>query len=84
MLETIRNVFQILGYVIVPVFLGVGLYYGIRRTRDRKNPTVQETQDRATRRLYEAEEKERQDKAHAAERSSNPIDVIERKTDTTG
>jgi glucose-6-phosphate-specific signal transduction histidine kinase len=84
MLETISNVFQILGYVIVPVLLGVGLYYGMRRTRDRKNPAAQELQDRATRRLYEAEEKERQDKARAAERSSNPIDVIERKTDTTG
>jgi hypothetical protein len=36
MLETIGNVFQILGYVIVPVLLGVALYYGIRKTGPEK------------------------------------------------
>jgi hypothetical protein len=84
MLETIGNAFLILGYIALPVFLGAALYYGIRRTLDRKNPPVQETQNRTTERLYEAEEKERQDKARSAEHSSNPIDIIERKTDTTG
>jgi hypothetical protein len=84
MLESFSDFLQVVAYIGGPIVLGALLYYGIRRSSLQKNQAVQDVQNRETERLYQREERERQAKAKAAERSSNPIDVIERKTDTTG
>jgi hypothetical protein len=84
MLETFSDFLQLVGYVAGPIALGALLFYGIRKSNLGKNRAAQDIQDRSTKRLYEREEDQRQAQAKAAEHSSNPIDVIERKTDTTG
>jgi hypothetical protein len=72
---------MVLGYVVAPFVFGASLFYGVLRTR-RTKPS--EVTDRATKAVYDADERERRQKAQAAEKSSRPIDVIKRKTDTTG
>jgi hypothetical protein len=62
MLQKISDIFLIIGYILVPALLAGGLYYGISRTSRRKNPAVKNVQDRETKRLYDAEEKDRQTK----------------------
>jgi hypothetical protein len=82
--QTIGNFFQVLAYIVGPILLGLLIYYGIRHTWDRKPASVQEAQDAATARMYAQSNEELARKTEAAKKSSNPIDVIERKTDTTG
>jgi hypothetical protein len=82
--QAIGNFFQVLGYIVGPILLGVFIYYGIRHTWQRKPPGVTEVQDAGTERLYAESNRELARKTEAAKKSSNPIDVIERKTDTTG
>jgi hypothetical protein len=72
---------MVLGYVVAPLGFGAFLSYGVLRTR-RTKPS--EVTDRATKAVYDADERERRQKAQAAEKSSRSIDVIKRKTDTTG
>ena len=48
------------------------------------SPSVQGAQDAGTERTYAESNEELARKTEAAKKSSNPIDVIERKTDTTG
>jgi hypothetical protein len=82
--QTIGNFFQVLGYVVGPIVLGIFLYYGIRQTWRRKPAAVKDVQDEAAKRLYDEDNEELARKTEAAKHSSNPIDVIERKTDTIG
>lgn len=72
---------MVLGYVVAPLVFGAFLFYGVLRAT-RTKPS--EATDRATKAVYDADERERRQKAQAAEKSSRPIDVIKRKTDTTG
>jgi hypothetical protein len=83
-LEILSNFLQLVGYVAAPILLGFFLYYGIQQSRRRKPTAVQAVQDEATKRVYAADNRELERKAEAAKNSSNPIDVIERKTDTLG
>jgi|SwirhisoilCB1_FD_contig_91_746386_length_609_multi_2_in_0_out_0_1 hypothetical protein len=82
--QTISNIFQVLGYVVAPILLAIALYYGTQRNWGRKDTAAREVQEKGTQRLYAQDEEELKRKAEAAKNSSNPIDVIERKTDTTG
>jgi hypothetical protein len=60
------------------------MYYGIRKSWGRKAPAIREAQEEGTQRVYDQDEEELRRKTEAAKNSSNPIDIIERKTDTTG
>jgi hypothetical protein len=82
--QTIGNFFQVLAYIVGPILLGLFIYYGIRHTWGRTPASVQGAQDAGTERTYAESNEELARKTEAAKKSSNPIDVIERKTDTTG
>jgi hypothetical protein len=82
--QTVGNFFQVLGYIVGPILLAIFMYYGIRRTWGRKPPAVKQIQDKGTETVYAESNTELAHKAEAAKNSSNPIDIIERKTDTTG
>ena len=82
--QSLGNVFQVLGYIIGPIVLGLAMYYGIRKSWGRKAPAIREAQEEGTLRVYDQDEEELRRKTEAAKNSSNPIDIIERKTDTTG
>jgi hypothetical protein len=75
------DVMQTVAYFGGAILLGAAIAYGIMRSRARKPSS---TQASATRALYDEEERDRQAREDAARKSSRPIDVIERKTDTTG
>lgn len=75
------DVMQTVAYFGGAILLGAAIAYGIMRSRARKPSS---TQASATRALYDEEERDRQGREDAARKSSRPIDVIERKTDTTG
>ena len=64
---------MVLGYVVAPLVFGAFLFYGVLRTR-RTKPS--EVTDRATKAVYDADERERRQKAQAAEKSSRPIDLL--------
>jgi hypothetical protein len=82
--QAVGNFFQVLGYIVGPILLGLFIYYGIRHTWHRKPAAVQQVQDRGTEQLYTESDRELARKTEAAKNSSNPLDVIERKTDTIG
>jgi hypothetical protein len=82
--HTLIIVFQVLGFIVGPIVLGLFIYFGVRHTWMRKPAAVQQLQNRGTEQVYADAERERERKAKAAQRSSDPIDVVERKTDTTG
>jgi hypothetical protein len=82
--QSIGNVFQVLGYIIGPILLGLAMYYGIQKSWGRKAPAIRDVQEKGTQRVYAEGDEELKHKTEAAKNSSNPIDVIERKTDTTG
>lgn len=75
------DVMQTVAYFGGAIVLGAAIAYGIFRSRIRKPSSTQET---ATRALYDEEESDRQRREAAASKSSRPMDVIKRKTDTTG
>lgn len=77
----VSDVMQTVAYFGGAVLLGIAIVYGMMHSRSR-GPSS--NQNAATKRVYEEEEKDRKQKELAAEKSSNPIDVVERKTDTTG
>ncbi|HET6389220.1 hypothetical protein [Hyphomicrobium sp.] len=77
------NLLQVLAYMVGPVVLGVMIIYGISRTWKSRSP-VADAQDDATRDLYAEADEEREAKEKRKQKSSNPIDVIERKSGTTG
>jgi hypothetical protein len=68
-----------------PVLLGLLYVYGIRATHQKdKNPHSRDVTETATRDLYEQSDDERERQEKAAAGSKKIIDVIERKTGTTG
>ncbi len=77
------NLLAVLAYIVGPIVLGVMIVYGISRTWKRRGP-VADAQDDAVRNLYAEADEEREAKEKAAAKSSNPIDIIERKSGTTG
>jgi len=82
--QSVGNFFQVLGYIVGPILLGLFIYYGIRRTWQRKPAAIQGVRDARTEQLYDEGDRELKRKTETAKKSSNPIDVIERKTDTIG
>ncbi|MGO4685615.1 hypothetical protein [Hyphomicrobium sp. 2TAF46] len=82
--QWVSNLLQVLAYMVGPVVLGAMLFYGISRSRNRRDATAGKAQDDAVRKLYSEAEAERSAKEQAAEKSSNPIDIIERKSGMTG
>lgn len=77
----VSDVMQTVAYFGGAVLLGLVIAYGILQSRSRRPSS---NQDAATKRLYEEEENDRKRREIAASKSSNPIDVVESKTDTTG
>jgi hypothetical protein len=75
------DVMQTIAYLGGAIILGAAIAYGISRSRV-SAPNSKQTD--ATKRIYREEEGDRQRQENAARKSSNPVDVIERKTDTTG
>ena len=82
--QWVSNLLQVLAYMVGPVVLGAMLFYGISRSRIRRDATASKAQDDAIRKLYSEAEAERSAKERAAEKSSKPIDVIERRSGLTG
>lgn len=83
MTETIQhvgNTFQVLGYIVGPILLGLALFYGMYQTRKPKGPAAQRAQDDATRDLYANEDAERREEEIKVENSSKTIDVLNQKT----
>jgi flagellar biosynthesis/type III secretory pathway M-ring protein FliF/YscJ len=83
LIQGVGNLFQILAYIVGPIVLGVMIFYGIRQTR-RRQAAARKPQDDAVQNVYSADEADRSAKERAAEGSSNPIDVAQRKSGTTG
>ncbi len=81
--QWVSNLLQVLAYMVGPVVLGAMLFYGISRSRNRRDAACK-AQDDAVRKLYSEAEAERSAKEQRAEKSSNPIDIIERKSGLTG
>lgn len=68
-----------------PVLLGLLYVYGIRATNQKdKRPHSRDVTDAATKDIYERSETDRENKEKAAQGSNKIIDVVERKTGTTG
>ncbi|SFV34320.1 hypothetical protein [Hyphomicrobium facile] len=81
--QGVSNLFQVLAYIVAPIILGIMIFYGVQRTRKRQ-AAVSKAQEEAVKNLYADDEADRSAKERAVEGSSNPIDVIERKTGLTG
>lgn len=85
MSKLISDLLQVVAYVGGPLLLGLVFIYGIRATRRRDNsPAMREVTDRATKDIYDQNDIERERREKAAEKSGKVIDVIERKSGTTG
>lgn len=85
MSNLISDLLQIVAYVGGPLLLGLVFIYGIRATRRRdRSPAMREATDRATKDIYDQSDSERERREKAAEKSDKVIDVIERKSGTTG
>lgn len=81
----ISNVLFIAAVIGGPILLGLLYIYGMRGTREKdKHPHSRDATERATKTLYEQSDAEREHQEKAAEGSKNVIDVIKRKTGTTG
>lgn len=81
--QGVSNLFQVLAYIVAPIILGIMIFYGVQRTRKRQD-AVSKAQDEAVKNLYSDDEADRSAMERAAEGSSSPIDVVKRKSGTTG
>src|SRR5690349_14726987 len=81
--QGVSNLFQILAYIVAPIILGIMIFYGAQRTR-RRQDAVSKAQEEAVKNLYSDDEADRSAKERAVENSSNPIDVVKRKSGTSG
>jgi hypothetical protein len=75
----------VLSVIGAPIILGTLLFYGMtiseRRKRDARD---EQLLNRETKRVYAEEERERRVRERAVENSKRPLDVIKRKTGTSG
>ncbi len=84
-MSTLSNFLFIVAVIGGPVLLGLLYVYGIRGTREKdKHPHSRDATETATKTLYKESDVEREHQEKAAEGSNKVIDVIERKTGTTG
>ncbi len=75
----------VLSVIGAPIILGTLLFYGMTISERRKRDAYDEqVLDRATKAVYAAEERARRVKERAVENSRRPLDVIKRKTGTSG
>ncbi len=75
----------VLSVIGAPIILGTLLFYGMTISERRKRDAYDEqVLDRATKAVYAAEERARRVKERAVDNSRRPLDVIKRKTGTSG
>ncbi|HML27958.1 MAG TPA: hypothetical protein PKE16_03800 [Hyphomicrobium sp.] len=81
----ISNILFVAAVIGGPILLGLLYIYGIKATRETDRiPHARDVTDRATKDLYDQSDAEREQQEKAAEHSGKLVDVIERKTGTTG
>jgi hypothetical protein len=81
----ISNILFVTAVIGGPILLGLLYINGMRATREKdRTPHARDVTDRATKDLYAQSDAEREQQEKSAERSSRIVDVIERKTGTTG
>lgn len=81
----VSNILFIAAIIGGPILLGLLYVYGMRGTREKdRQPHSRDVTDLATKALYERSDAEREHREKAAAHSDKTIDVIERKTGTTG
>jgi Flp pilus assembly protein TadB len=75
----------VLSVIGAPVILGTLLFYGMT-TSERRHRTAEDERlvEKATKEIYAAEERSRRARERAAETSRRPLDVVKRKTGTSG
>ena len=83
--KIISDIFLVAAVVAGPVLLGLLYVYGIRATNQKdRQPHSRDATDQATKALYAQSDAERERREKEAQHSSKTVDVIERKTGTTG
>lgn len=84
-MSTLSSLLFVVAVVGGPIVLAMLYVYGMKATHDKdRSPFSREGTDRATKELYRQSEAEREHQEKAAARSDKIVDVIERKTGTTG
>ncbi|WP_414463791.1 hypothetical protein [Hyphomicrobium sp. DY-1] len=84
-MSTLSNLIFVAAVVGGPVVLALLYLYGMKTTREKDRiPHSRDITDRATKELYNESEAEREHQEKAAARSDKIVDVIERKTGTSG
>jgi len=85
MSQIISDAFLIAAVIGGPLLLALFYVYGMNATRQLdKHPHSRDATERATKDLYHRDEEERDRQEKSAEKSKNLVDIIERKTGTTG
>jgi hypothetical protein len=81
----LRDFLLLLSVIGAPIILGLLLFYGMTISeRRRHNAENGRLAADATRSVYAAEERKRRAREKAVEASRRPLDVIKRKTGTSG
>ncbi|CCB66822.1 MULTISPECIES: hypothetical protein [unclassified Hyphomicrobium] len=84
-MSTLSNLMFVAAVIGGPIVLALLYLYGMKTTREKDRiPHSRDITDRATKELYKESEAEREHQEKAAARSDKIVDVIERKTGTTG
>ncbi len=85
MSEYLDDFLLVLSVIGAPIILGTLLFYGMmiseRRNRDARD---EERLNNATKGVYAAEERTRRVRERPVENSKRPLDIIKRKTGTSG
>lgn len=85
MLKILSDIFLVAAVIAGPVLLAAFFIYGANATRKMdRQPQRRAATERGTQALYHENEEERKAQENAAAESGKLVDVIERKTGTTG